>query len=135
MRRIAEPVLESHGGAVIKTEADNLFAVFPDVGPAVVASRELTVELEAVNATAPEDDRLYASIGIGFGSILLVGQERIVGREVNQAFKLGEDVAMRGEILLTEAARRELAEEELSCEPRVADVAGVSLEHYLLLPS
>jgi hypothetical protein len=35
---------------------------------------------------------------------------------------------------LTAPARAELAEEE-SCEPRVADVAGVSLEHYLLLPS
>src|SRR2546423_14806135 len=31
MHSIATPVVESHGGEVIKYEADNIFAVFPEV--------------------------------------------------------------------------------------------------------
>src|SRR5918912_2324484 len=41
MHSIASPVVESNGGEVIKFEADNVFAVFPDVERAVNAAIEL----------------------------------------------------------------------------------------------
>jgi adenylate cyclase len=133
MRVLSEPAIERQGGVVIRTEADNLFAVFDEVAPAVAASREIMQALDFSNATNPCDEDLYASIGIGFGSILLIGNERIVGSAVNQAFRLGEDVALRGEILLSEAAYAELGDSTWSCEARVDDPAGVRLDHYVLL--
>lgn len=132
MRAVSEPIIERQGGVLIKTEADNLFAVFDDVESAVAASREIMQELDHSNSSDPCGEDLYASIGIGFGSILQIGDERIVGSAVNQAFRLGEDVALRGEILLSEAAHAELDGAAWTCERRVVELAGFPIGHYVL---
>ena len=45
---------------------------------------------------------------------------------MNQAFRLGEDIALRGEILLNQAAHAELAGTPWSCEPRTGHYALMS---------
>src|SRR5499426_4250164 len=109
MQLICRPCVEQSGGTVIKTDADNLFCLFDTVADAVKASQEIITRLNAVNVVLPADRQLYVAFGIGYGKILNIGDEDIFGDEMNLACKLGEDIAERGEILLTPAAKDELA--------------------------
>jgi adenylate cyclase len=109
MQLICRPCVEQHGGVVIKTDADNLFCLFGAVADAVKASQEIITRLNAVNTVLPADRQLYVAFGIGYGKILNIGDEDIFGDEMNLACKLGEDIAEKGEILLTPAAKAELA--------------------------
>ncbi|HKQ75565.1 MAG TPA: adenylate/guanylate cyclase domain-containing protein [Blastocatellia bacterium] len=109
MQLICRPCIEQHEGVVIKTDADNLFCLFDTVADAVKASREIITRLNAVNTVLPADRQLYVAFGIGYGKILNIGDEDIFGDEMNLACKLGEDIAEKGEILLTPAANAELA--------------------------
>jgi class 3 adenylate cyclase len=123
LRRITDPVVARHRGDVVKAEADNLFCLFTTVDDALAAAREVVIGL-------PED--VYASIGIGFGPMLLIGDDDMLGNEVNLASKLGEDVADHGEILLTEAARAQVPTEKLAA--RTVSVSGLELRHFEALP-
>jgi adenylate cyclase len=115
MRRAAAPAVEGRGGRVVKAEADNLFCVLDRTADAVDAAREIVAAHDT-------------SIGIGYGYVLDVGDD-VWGNEVNLASKLGEDIAERGEILLTEAACAQLA---TPCERRLVSVAGLELTYYAL---
>lgn len=106
---IVGPIVVERGGRVVKTEADNVFAVFPDVAPAVAAAGDIQERLRAANAVLPEDWDLHASLGIGFGELLMVDGEDLYGNEMNLASKLGEDIAGSGEVFLTAAAHARLA--------------------------
>jgi class 3 adenylate cyclase len=121
---VVRPIVARHGGAVVKTEADNVFAVFADVGPAVAAAQAVQAELDTANVFLPEDWDLHASIGIGYGEILMVGDHDFYGNELNIASKLGEDVAGPGETYLTEAAHARLG----VTSTVVATDGGVTLE-------
>jgi class 3 adenylate cyclase len=120
LRRIADRMVADRGGDVIKAEADNLFCLFPSAAEALAAARGILSEL-------PEG--VYASIGIGYGPMLLIGDDDMMGNEVNLASKLGEDVADNGEILLTDAARAALSGDE-HCEERMVSIAGLDLLHH-----
>src|SRR5215475_10931297 len=109
MQLICRPCVEQCGGTVIKTDADNLFCLFDKVADAVRASQEIITRLNAANTVLPADRQLYVAFGIGYGKILNIGDVDIFGDEMNLACKLGEDIAEKGEILLTPAARAELA--------------------------
>jgi adenylate cyclase len=129
MRLLAVPVIEAHGGKLVKAEADNLYCLFPEVAPAVAAARDITRRLDTVNVLLPATRRLYASVGIGYGAILTPGDEDLFGDEVNLASKLGEDVADGGMVLLTEAARANLPAEVATTEQRVS-VSGLTLVYH-----
>ncbi|NJL40751.1 MAG: adenylate/guanylate cyclase domain-containing protein [Leptolyngbyaceae cyanobacterium SM1_4_3] len=101
---IAQPIIKQHQGKLIKQEADNIFAVFPTVALAVDAAVDLLKTLVAVNTGLPDSLDLFASVGIGYGEVLMVEDSDLYGNEMNLASKLGEDLARAGEILLTEAA-------------------------------
>ena len=106
---IVGPIVAAREGRVVKTEADNVFAIFPDVAPAVAAAGDIQERLRAANAVLPEDWDLHASLGIGYGELLMVDGEDLYGNEMNLASKLGEDVAGSGEIFLTAAAHARMA--------------------------
>lgn len=132
MRLLAEPVIEKHSGSVVSAEADNLLCVFDAVEDALVASREITGRLDAANLMLPKDLELYVSIGVGYGHLLVVGNDQIFGNEVNLASKLGEDVADRGEILLTPGARARISDADDSWDERAVTVSGLELTYYAL---
>lgn len=108
MTAIATPFIQQHQGFVIKQEADNLFAAFPEVAEAVGAAVDVLKAFKVVNMGLPSEHDLHASIGIGYGTVLMVGEEDVFGSEMNLASKLGEDLARAGEILLTAAAFNQL---------------------------
>jgi class 3 adenylate cyclase len=117
---IVRPVIAAAGGRVVKAEADNVFATFDDVPQALAAARAIHRNLDTANTFLPEDWDLHAGIGIGYGPMLLIDAHDMFGSEMNLASKLGEDVAGRGEILLSAAAHQRIA--------GAADVSEIALE-------
>jgi class 3 adenylate cyclase len=134
LQTIVRPVVTDGGGRVIKTDADNVFAIFADAPDAVAAARAIQRHLDAANAFLPEDWDLHASIGIGYGPLLVVDDADLFGSEMNIASKLGEDVAGRGEILLSAAARERLDDAALALEPLTIELSGLSLQAFKLRP-
>lgn len=133
MQRLAVPVIEEHGGILVRAEHDNLTCLFDAVEDAIRASREIARRLESANVILPADKELYASIGIGFGSILNVENHAIYGTEVNLASKLGEDIGELGDVLLTEGAYAQIDPQEFRCEERTVSVSGLEFRYYAVL--
>jgi class 3 adenylate cyclase len=134
---IVRPIIGRLRGRVVKTEADNVFAVFERVEDAVGAARDVQEQLATANAFLPDDWDLHASIGVGYGELLMIsGDDDFYGNELNLASKLGEDIAEAGEILLTEAAHDRLIDEgprmTLAFDARDVVVSKMTLKAYAL---
>ena len=134
MIRLAGPAIESNGGFIVKGEADNLFCLFDSVAGAVAAARAIVRRLDDTNPQVPEEQRLYAAIGIGFGTVLNIERHDLFGDEVNLASKLGEDIAQGSEILLTEAANSEAAVAGIATRAEAVSISGLSLSYFALAP-
>jgi adenylate cyclase len=132
MQMIAAPSITRHRGLLVKAEADNLFCLFDDATDAVRAADDIVERLNTVNLLLPEGRRLYASIGIGYGRILNIGDEDLFGDEVNLASKLGEDVAGRGVILLTAAAHANLNDPSVVTRAEELNISGLTLAYHVV---
>jgi class 3 adenylate cyclase len=133
MRQIVTPVIEDHGGLVIKAEADNLLCLLESVPDAVKAARALIARLDGDNQLCAEGRQIYVSIGIGWGRILNVDEEDLFGDEVNLASKLGEDLAQRSEVLLTAAAQAQAAAAGIETREAGASISGLPLVYHRLI--
>jgi class 3 adenylate cyclase len=132
MKLVAVPSIEKHSGLLVKAEADNLFCLFDTAEDAVRAAADIIQRLDAVNTLLPDERCLYASIGIGYGRILNVGDEDLFGDEVNLASKLGEDVAERRAVLLTPAARARLQDASVVTREETLSISGLSLSYHVV---
>jgi len=103
-RAVVGPVVKANGGVLLKCDADNCYAYFEDPGDAVQASFDINAELFRTNQELELDEHIYLSVGVDYGELLLVGDGDFYGDPVNTASKLGEDLAVRGETLVTERA-------------------------------
>jgi class 3 adenylate cyclase len=130
MDTASRPAVTGNHGHVIKQEADNLFAIFDNPGDAVEAALDIFRAFEAVNSVVPESRDLFGSVGIGFGDLLVIGEDDLFGSEMNLASKLGEDLAEQSEILITAAAHDAIAPDHYVFEPRAYDVSGVRIDCY-----
>ncbi|MBD0335252.1 MAG: adenylate/guanylate cyclase domain-containing protein [Cyanobacteria bacterium Co-bin13] len=126
VRSLTVPLIEAAGGRVLKLEADNVYAVFSNPEQALTTMQRVLGQLQAKG--------LHASIGIGFGEVLVVGERDVFGHEMNLASKLGEDIAADDEILLTAAAFAALATPPAGAEPLHAEVSGLRLQLYRVPP-
>ena len=106
MQQLTRPIVLAHQGQVVKNVADNLLAVFDDPAQAVEAALAMvrasqnSAALESADGTALTP--IAFSIGIDFGDVLLIEGAECFGDVVNLAYKLGEDIARPGEILITQ---------------------------------
>ncbi|MBD8527801.1 adenylate/guanylate cyclase domain-containing protein [Pseudomarimonas arenosa] len=134
MQLTAEPIIRSFGGVLLKFEADNAFAIFPEVEGALRAATALNLAFDAANRLTPEALDIHIACGIDVGEILVVEQRDFFGDAVNRACKLGEDLAEPGEILITADAMTELGQppsDEGQCwqmESRTYRISGLSLQ-------
>lgn len=131
MRRIVAPVITKHDGIIIKFEADNCYAVFPNPDKAVAASQQIHHDLEVANIMTDDVSDVHVSIGIGHGPVLLFCED-MYGNELNLASKLGEDVAERDEILLTQEARKNSKNKKLKFQKLPMTISGVSMTAFRL---
>jgi adenylate cyclase len=127
MNEIAKPAIEEHGGEVVKFEADNAFAVFSEVEEAIEAALDILKRLSAANTMLPPEFDMYGKFGIGYGDVLMLEDDDLFGAEVNLASKLGEDLAERNEILLTEEAYKHLKQQSGEYEECVKSISGLEL--------
>lgn len=127
MQIVTRPIVEAHRGALVEFHADNLMAVFPDVPQAVDAGVAMN---RAFDAQRKPDGTpmIEVAIGIDYGRFLFVDGCRCFGDTVNTAFKLGEDLAHAGEILLTANARARLAPDfPLALSDQQFSISGLEL--------
>lgn len=132
LQRVVVPNIQRYGGRHLKSEADNIFASFESVDAAVQCANDVLTQIAAANILMPADDEIYASFGIGYGEVLLIGDEEIYGDEMNLACKLGEDLAERGELLITEAAYSALREAKMQFKEEHFSISGLQLKVYRL---
>lgn len=129
MQLTAQPVIQQFGGEVVKFEADNCFAAFPDVLPAIQAATALNAAFFGMNLVTPDEFDIRVSVGIDYGDILLIGGPDYFGDPVNCASKLGEDTAEAGEILVTKRAfDRVPAEAGIQTSPFSFRISGIELQ-------
>ncbi|MBI2756884.1 MAG: adenylate/guanylate cyclase domain-containing protein [Chloroflexi bacterium] len=132
LERTVRPLVEASDGRILKTEADNVYAVFVESAHAVRAAVRIQEALRAANEMLPSDEEIDAAIGIGFGPVLVVGTDDVFGDEMNLACKLGEDLAQRAEILMTSSAREALDEVDLPLDRLDFSISGISFPAFRL---
>ena len=133
MQLTSEPIIESYEGKVVKFEADNCFAVFPDVLPAINAAVSLQLAFEAANLITSDDLDVHIACGIDYGNILMVDNKDYFGDPVNRACKLGEDIAAAGEILVTrEAMQRVPSSAQIKSREMNITISGINIPAYLI---
>ena len=133
MQLTSEPIIKTYGGSLIKYEADNCFAVFPDTFSAVHAAIALQLAFDASNLLTSDDFDVHIACGIDQGKILIVGNKDCFGDPVNRACKLGEDVAAAGEILVTQDAIKTITSElDFKLREVNVSVSGLSIPAYAI---
>jgi len=101
MQLTAGMITSGFSGRVIKFEADNAFLYFDSPGQAINAAISLNLAFSAGNILTPDELDIHISVGIDHGYCLLPHGNDYYGNAVNQASKLGEDLAKPGQILIT----------------------------------
>lgn len=103
-RQIIAPIIEGNNGTLLKCDADNCYAFFRNPDDAIAASFGVNKALFKANDSFGIGEQIYLSVGIDYGRVLLVGDIDFFGDPVNTASKLGEDLAIREEVLVTRRA-------------------------------
>ena len=134
MQLTVEPIIMGHGGRIIKFEADNCFAVFPE--PAAATRTAITIQhaLAASNLLTSEDMDVHVAIGIDYGKILILNDDDMYGDAVNRACKMGEDIGKADEILISKEAM-DMIPEDAQIEGKLIEVSigGLTMPAYQIV--
>ena len=120
---LLKPIIEKHGGLVLKFDGDSLLVVFRSPRRAAAAAVRMQRVCSDYNRGAPPEEKVLLCVGIGYGPMLRIGDFDIFGAEVNAAAKLGEDIAKSGEVLVTQ-----------NVKDRLGRMAGVSFRRIHRVP-
>lgn len=121
--RILVPVVERNDGILLKIEGDSFLVIFRNVQKALRAAIEMQRTVREYNAGRESIEQVLLGVGLGYGTVLRIGDEDVFGIEVNSAYILGEDTAHAYEILVTKAVR-----------DAATDVDGVTFEDIARIP-
>jgi adenylate cyclase len=131
MQLTTEPIVKSYGGEMLKYEADNCFAVFPDPLSAVNAAIAMQHAFKAANLLTADELDIHIACGIDYGKLLVIGHDDCFGDPVNRASKMGEDVAAAGEILVTKDAMDMIpAEAGIKAHEINISISGIDIPAY-----
>jgi adenylate cyclase len=120
--RILIPVVESHGGNLLKMEGDSFLVIFADVQHGLRAAVEMQRAVRRYNDVG--SDPVLLGVGLGYGRLLRVAETDVYGGEVNSACILGETYAQGYDILVTQAVRDAAQGYEFEEFPHVPPGAG-----------
>ena len=109
--RLLLPIVERHGGKLLKIEGDSFFVIFREPADALHASIEMQREVARYNTSQPPEEQVLLGVGLGFGRVLRTGDADVFGNEVNSACILGETFAHGFDILVTDAVRNRVGDE------------------------
>lgn len=129
-RRAIAPVIAANNGCLLKCDADNTYAFFTKTADAIQASFDVNAAMFQANSLFGADEQIYLSVGIDYGRVLLIGDIDFFGDPVNTASKLGEDLAVKAETLITERAlARSNFDVPENAERMVARISGIEIEY------
>ena len=133
-RRMIAPLIADNNGLLLKCDADNCYAFFEKPDDAIRASFDINEELFRHNEDFGLAEQIYLSVGIDYGRVLLIGDRDFFGDPVNTASKLGEDLAIKAETLVTKRAidHSDFVIPE-TAERMVARISGIEIK-YVRLP-
>lgn len=129
------PLIDQHGGTLLKQEADDLIGVFGGAVDGIRAAIAMMQTVETINTGLAEHEHIGLSLGIEHGRMLRLSDDAY-GDPVNVAFKLGEDIADRGELLVANGAyeqARVAGFDFAGCTvegPHTVDLGKVPVEHW-----
>lgn len=103
-RQLIGPLIADHNGKLLKCDADNCYAFFDNTDDAIQASFAINAALFKSNTNYRMEEQIYVSVGIDYGRVLLIDDIDYFGDPVNTASKLGEDLAIKAETLVTKRA-------------------------------
>jgi adenylate cyclase len=106
--KLSIPVVKNMGGVLLKDDADNLIARFESPEVATLCASRLQQLHHERNQSVPIDEHFHICIGIDYGKFIKLDDD-CFGDAVNIAYKLGEDVAEKGEILTTHSVASKLS--------------------------
>ncbi|MBI5351308.1 MAG: adenylate/guanylate cyclase domain-containing protein [Chloroflexi bacterium] len=133
MQLTTEPIVKTYNGSMIKFDADNCFAVFPDTLSAIHAAIALQLAFKSSNLLTSDEFDIRISCGIDYGRIFIVGNQDCFGDAVNRACKLGEDVATAGEILVTQEAMNTVQDQSgFKLREMNISVSGIDIPAYAI---
>ncbi|QND47307.1 adenylate/guanylate cyclase domain-containing protein [Rhizobium lusitanum] len=92
-------LIEAHGGRVINTWGDGVFAEFPSVVEALRAAVDIQNELAGYNAKSDPDTQMQFRIGLNLGDVIAEGND-LYGDGVNIAARL-QACAVAGGIVIS----------------------------------
>ncbi len=136
MRDIAHDTINDNNGLNFRSEADNIYAEFLSVDEALKASFDLHEAIDKAGLLLSDNEKFKVCIGIGYGKLLIAGDDGVFGDEMNIASKLGEDTADGGETLLSESAFSSIEQiEKISHERCKTTVSEVAINYYSCYPN
>ncbi|MGG6895756.1 MULTISPECIES: adenylate/guanylate cyclase domain-containing protein [Rhizobium] len=91
-------LIEAHGGRVINTWGDGVFAEFPSVVEAVRAAIDVQNELAGYNAAMDPEKQMLFRIGLNLGDVIADGND-LYGDGVNIAARLQSRAAAGGIVI------------------------------------
>jgi adenylate cyclase len=132
LRILSSEIFKNNGAIEWRSGADNMFAQFNSVDEAVKSA--LLIHKYFVDnpmILTESSDTFGCCIGIGWGDLLKSEHEGVYGEDMNYAAKLGEDIAEKGETLITQAAYDELNNKDnYEIEKRQMRISGVDLPYF-----
>jgi len=136
MHDIVKPVIARYSSLGYWGEADNIYATFPTARSAVQCALKIQQEIAKGNKSREVEEHLEVCIGIGSGRMLRIGDSDCFGDPMNQACKLGEDIAKPRQVLITTETHDEISDQVsgLKFERRITRISGVTLKYFVLLP-
>ncbi|HOR93392.1 MAG TPA: adenylate/guanylate cyclase domain-containing protein [Spirochaetota bacterium] len=104
-QRLLVPIIEEYDGILLKTEGDSMLVIFRNIVKGLECCKTMHQVLYDYNNNKHEEDHIVLCVGLGFGTMLRIGDEDVYGAEVNAASKLGEDIAEAWEVLVTNSVK------------------------------
>lgn len=134
MKKVVAPLIKRFSGHIVKFEADNCFAYFSEVSDAIKAGVSINLTVDQENQKYTDEYDIHVSCGIDFGNFLLINGNDFFGHPVNRASKLGEDLAEKGEILITQEACNEVEQyQTIKTESVNFSLSHITINAYRIL--
>lgn len=125
--RLLLPLIQKFEGQLLKIEGDSFLVIFREAANGVRAAVAMQRAARQYNEGRAPADQMLLGIGLGYGTVLRVGESEVFGAEVNSACILGETYARPFAILATQAVvermPQDLSFEEFDFTPPGAGAA------------
>ncbi|MBU2970596.1 adenylate/guanylate cyclase domain-containing protein [Pseudoalteromonas sp. C2R02] len=131
MRCTVKPLISKNSGTLVKFVADNVFASFQSAEDAIKTAIDINNQLDEINQASSKQWDICVSTGIDYGRYLCTDDGDVFGDAVNCASKLGEDIAHKNEILVSQKAFDNISNpDSFTAEHVRFKISGISLEAY-----